>query len=230
MRKLIDDIVGLFFPDCCLGCDRPLVKGEELICVYCRFGIPKTAFHLQSFHEGVQLVGGHFPLEFVLAYLYFDGESRVQQMIHRLKYFRQPALAYQLGVEYGKILVECNHPVTAVDALIPVPMTSAKQRKRGYNQSEVFAQGLSSVLAIPVLNKVLRRKENSQSQVGKGRRARFQNLAAAIELGDPGELAGKHVLLVDDVLTSGATVVACAKPLVIAAVDRISVVAIARKR
>lgn len=223
-------LVDLLFPDCCSGCDRPLVSGESLICVKCRYEIPRTDFHRQVLHEGTQLVAGQFPLGFVLSYLYFDDDSRVQHMLHQLKYLNRPALAYALGVEYGNILKEFEHGCLQADAIVPVPMGSAKLRKRGYNQSEVFAQGLGTAMGLPVWPHALGRRSRSQTQVGKGRAARFLNLSSAFFPKASDMLVGSHVLLADDVLTSGATVVACANALMEVGVDRVSVVTIARKR
>lgn len=230
IRNHVNSLMDLFFPDCCQACDQPLMRGEELICVKCRYEVPYTDFHLMDCHEGVKLLGGQFPLASVLAYMYFDTESRVQRMIHRIKYFNKPVLAYRLGVEYGEILTACGHPCLEADAIVPVPMSPERRRKRGYNQSEVFASGLSSVMGLPVWSGALRRKPGSPTQVGKGRQERFRNISTAILPGDRSALSGAHVLLADDVLTSGATVIACADMLMEASIDRISVVTIARKR
>lgn len=231
IRDYFDSLLGLIFPTGCPGCERVLAEGEYMICTYCRFGLPYTNFHQHSGHEAAQLFWGITPVEFVLSYLHFRSESKVQQIIHHMKYKNMPGLARYFGKEYGTLLIDHNHPITEADALIPVPMQKQKETKRGYNQSEMFALGLSDIWHIPVVSTVLKRKSSNQSQIGKGRLERFLNTGEAFDLvGLQETLTNARVVLVDDVLTTGATLSACAEALYKGGVSQVSVLTMARKR
>ncbi len=230
LRYHLNNFLDLFFPVCCAGCDRPLVLGEQLICTHCRYHLPVTGFHTDPDNEGVRLLGGQVPLVSVLSYLYFDDESRVQQMIHHFKYLGLQELGRKFGEEYGQLLRDSGHESTHANLIVPVPIQAAKLRKRGYNQSQVFAEGIAAILNIPICPDVLSKSPRIKTQVGKGRLARFENLAGAITANEKSaEIQDKHILLADDVLTTGATIVACANALLDAGAGRVSVVTLARK-
>lgn len=230
LRHHLRSLLDLFFPVCCAGCDRPLVLGEELICTHCRYHLPMTGFHTDPDNEGVRLLGGQVPLTFVLSYLYFDDGSRVQQMVHHFKYLGMQELGRKFGEEYGRLLRDSGHGITGADLIVPVPIQAARLRKRGYNQSQVFAEGLAAALDIPIRPEVLSKNPRIRTQVGKGRAARFENLAGAVTVsGKCAEIQGKHILLVDDVLTTGATIAACAGALLGAGAGCVGVVTLARK-
>lgn len=229
IRSYLEDFLELFFPECCAGCGRTLIRKEDFICIYCRYALPQTNFHRVDDHEAARLFWGLVPFQFVLSYLYFKDMSSVQQIIHHFKFKNKPLLASYFGKEYGRKLIWKNHPVTQADVLIPVPMQPKKLRKRGYNQSEYFALGLAEILEIPLCSTALKRQNGSVSQIGKNRLDRFQNIGNAIEPGYLDGLAGKHIVLVDDVLTTGATLAACAEVLLKADISMISVITFARK-
>lgn len=226
----LSNFLDLFFPKCCAGCDRPLVQGEKNICTHCRYTLPFTDFHKDPMNEGVRLLGGQLPLETVLSYLYFDDDSRVQQMVHQFKYLGLLELGRSFGRDYGRLLKQAAHPSLQADWIVPVPIQTSKLRKRGYNQSEVFAEGLAESLKIPLQSHVLAKEPGVKTQVGKGREARFANLSRAIKINEHStDIQGKYILLVDDVLTSGATIVACAEKLLEGGAGKVGVVTLARK-
>ena len=223
--------IDLFFPCCCVGCARPMVEGERYVCAACLFHLPETNYHLDDRNEAALSLGGQFPLGFIVCFLLFEDRSVVQQIIHHFKYLGMHGLGRNFGVKYGKILRDSAHQVCEADFLIPVPMQPNKLRRRGYNQSLIFAQGLAEELLLPVLPTGLIKIKNTTTQVGMARKKRFENLAGVFKTNVEEEsLVGKHVVLVDDVLTSGATIIRCSEALVAAGVARISVVTLARKR
>lgn len=231
VEKWLIDFSHLLYPVCCAGCDRPLYLGEHLLCTSCRYHLPITDFHLDPINEGVQLLGGQFPLDFVLCYLRFEEASRVQNMVHNFKYRGGQELGFGLGKAYGELLCAVEHACLRSDILLPIPMQVKKLKKRGYNQAEVFANGISEATKIPLRNDLLSKSPKVQTQVGKSRAARFENLEKAYEyVGEADELKNQSVILVDDVLTSGATIAACAQVVLEAGAKSIGVITLARKR
>lgn len=229
LTRHLHHFLDLFFPECCAGCERPLVLREKWICSHCRYFLPVTDFHKDPNNEGVRLMGGLVRLETVLSYLYFEDESRVQHMVHHFKYLGLGGLGKSFGREYGQMLKNAGHACLNADLIVPVPIQAAKMRKRGYNQSQLFAEGLSEVMEIPILPHVLKKNPGVKTQVGKGRLQRFENLAEAIVADENHKVEGKYILLADDVLTSGATLVACASVLLEAGAGKVGVVTLARK-
>lgn len=231
VEKWLNDFSHLFYPVCCAGCDRPLYLGEKLLCTSCRYHLPLTDFHLDPFNEGVQLLGGQFPLDFVLCYLRFEERSRVQNMVHNFKYMGAKELGYELGKAYGALLCAVEHSCMNSDILLPIPLQNKKLKKRGYNQAEVFASGIAEATKIPLRTDLLIKNPKVQTQVGKGRSERFENLEKAYEyIGAADDLKNQSVILVDDVLTSGATITACAQVVLEAGAKSIGVITLARKR
>jgi len=230
IKHQLDYFLDLFFPVCCAGCDRPLVRGEKWICSFCRYSLPLTDFHKDPQNEGVRLLGGQVPLETVLSYLYFEDDSSVQQMVHHFKYLGLWELGKSFGREYGTLLKMYDHKCLSADLIVPVPIQLAKLRRRGYNQSAIFGEGLAEAMNIPIEPHALIKDPKIKTQVGKGRVERFENLSNAIL---PNEskpvIEGKYILLVDDVLTSGATIVASANALLQGGATKIGVVTLARK-
>jgi ComF family protein len=169
---------------------------------------------------------GRVPCEGVAAYLFFRKGSKVQHLLHRLKYKGQHQIGTFLGQLYGQILVE-QPPFNTAQLIIPVPLHPKRQRERGYNQSEMFANGLGKAMAIPVSPQNLVRSNTSETQTRKSRAERWDNVKQIFSVTDPAALEGKHILLVDDVFTTGATIEACATALFKACNVKISVVTIA---
>ena len=231
LKQWVQHFLQLWFPPCCAACDRPLVENERFICLECQYHLPITNFHVDSFNEGVQLIGGQFPLDFVACFLRFEERSRVQNIVHQFKYFGNKQLGFSLGQSYGNLLKKNQHPCLSSDALIPIPAQGTTKKKRGYNQSQVFAEGLATELNLPIISDVLYKLPSVESQVGKGRAARFDNLEQAYQcIENEGRLQGKKVILVDDVLTTGATISSCANALFMQGVTSVGVIALARKR
>lgn len=215
------DFLSLLFPNLCCGCGTSLFRGEVHICNKCLYNLPYTDHHLHPENKVARQFWGRIPCRAAMAMLFFRKGGRVQQMIHHLKYSNQP----ELGIKLGKLLGERLLLAPAyqhIDLIMPVPLHKKRERQRGYNQSACIAEGIAEVLQIPMSSTHLLRKFSTDSQTKKGRYHRFENMAMAFEVRNPEQLKDKHILLVDDVLTTGATLEACGLELMKCGVHRLS--------
>ena len=228
LRSLLADLVALFFPRPCLACRAPLVAGEAHLCTTCRAVLPYTDYHLllPADNPLARRFWGKLPVQQVLSYLRFVRHGRVQQLLHQLKYQGQSQIGSALGQLYGAELAAAGLG-QAFDLIVPVPLHRRKLARRGYNQAEAFATGLAAALRCPSAAHALRRTEYTTSQTRKGRAERWQNVATVFEVVEPATVAGRHILLVDDVLTTGATLEACGTALLAAGARAISIATIA---
>ena len=209
LKDFLSDFAALFFPDLCAACGKNLFKGESEICHSCIYKLPLTQFHADPENRVARQFWGRIDILQAGAYLYFQKGTRVQNLLHQLKYNKRPEVGKRLGELYGYELAQS--PVfIKPDLVIPVPLHPKKLKKRGYNQSSSIAEGLGKILDIPVSEDNLYRKSHTETQTKKSRFARYENMKEAFDLRNPEALAGKHVLLVDDVLTTGSTLEACA--------------------
>lgn len=211
MNKVLryaEDFFSLFFPQLCSGCGKNLFKNEIVICTDCVYNLPYTNFHVYNDNPVAKQFWGRIPFTTAGAYLHFQKGSRVQNLMHQLKYNNKPDVAFKLGEMYG-LQIRDSAAFQSLDAIIPVPLHPAKQKKRGYNQSEYLAQGLGQSLKVPV-NLNLNRKVFTETQTRKSRFVRYENMKDVFVISEKQGLEHKHVLLVDDVVTTGATIEACA--------------------
>lgn len=220
INRYLKDLASLFFPKTCVGCGAPLVYSEKLICTSCWYHLPFTFSP-----NGI----GNLSTGPSVSFLYLLGSSRVQRIIYELKYHNRPEIGTLLGEKYGMILHE-TAPFNEADVIIPVPLHPQKLRKRGYNQSAYFAQGLARSMRKPVARQCLIRHRVTESQTTKNRYERYQNMEGAFRLNNVEAVAGKHVLLVDDVLTTGATLEACSLVLLAGGAIKVSAATIAKAR
>lgn len=228
LRPLLADLLALFFPRPCLACRAPLVAGEAHLCTPCRAELPYTDYHLLPPERNplARRFWGKLPVRHTLSYLRFQRHGRVQQLLHQLKYQGQAGVGHALGQLYGAELAAAGLG-PEFELIVPVPLHRRKLARRGYNQAEAFATGLAAALPCPSAAHALRRTEHTASQTRKGRAERWQNVATVFEVAAPAAVAGRHILLVDDVLTTGATLEACGAALLAAGARAISIATIA---
>jgi ComF family protein len=204
----LDDFFALFFPALCPACQKNLFKNESVICTDCIYHLPYTNFHLEKDNRVARQLWGRISFDISSAFLYFHKGSRVQNLLHQLKYNGKPEIGVKLGEMYGQILAAAAN-YKAADFIIPVPLHPGKLKSRGYNQSEHFGKGLSNALGIPLLPNTLRQRISTGTQTKRSRFSRYENMKEVFEVTNPESITGKHVLLVDDVITTGATIEAC---------------------
>ena len=204
----LSDFASLIYPRVCNGCGNALFRHEELVCNLCYFSLPKTNFHLNPENIVQKIFYGRADVKLASSFLLFQKKGTVQKMLHALKYKSKPEVGHLLGKWYGADLKKTN-TFADCDYIIPVPLHKKRLRKRGYNQSEYFARGLSEELNIPVLTDVLLKKHFTETQTYKTREERWQNTLHSFEIKNGELLKDKNILLVDDVITTGATTEAC---------------------
>jgi ComF family protein len=208
--SLLRDFVNLVYPDLCCACGDVLQEQENLICLHCETELPRTNFHLHRDNPMERIFWGRIPIEKAAAFVYFYKSSHVQEVMHRIKYKGAKEAAHRLGLWYGR---DINDATAFIDAamLIPVPLHRKKEKQRGFNQSEWFAKGLSESTGIPVNTTALAREQWSETQTKKSRYLRWENVKEIFKVKDASAFEGKHVIIVDDVITTGATIEACAR-------------------
>ncbi len=224
--EILNSIVGLLLPHTCCACNIKLQPWEEQICALCLMEIPLSDHHLDQENAVAQTFWGRVRLEQAGSYFLFYKASRFQIILHRLKYEHRPEIGVGLGRLFGARLLHSGAYLLP-DVIVPVPLHRQRLRKRGYNQSERIAKGLALSLDRPLRTDLLLRKAKTQTQTRKSRADRYQNVQGKFHTPRPDELVNLHMLLVDDVITTGATIEACAEELLKIEGVRVSVVSLA---
>ena len=211
-RDWLYSILNLFCPRVCAACGETLLKDEETVCLKCRYTLPFTGYENHADNPLAQVFYGRVRFHAVTACFFFAKSGKVQHLIHELKYKNNPEAGVFLGQELGKTIKDA--PLfQGIDYLIPVPLHPRREKQRGYNQSLLIAQGINEVTGIPIGDKYLIRAVYTTTQTKKSADERHKNVKDIFEVRFPEELEGKHVLLIDDVLTTGATLESCAHQL-----------------
>ena len=223
---MIKSLFNLFFPKACLGCSQFLLNNESVICTECRHNIPLTHHHLYSDNEVMTKFYGRLPLEHGSSLMYFHKKGIVQELIHNLKYRNHQEIGTFLGNWYAEDLKEIakKHDFSEI---IPVPLHKKRLQERGYNQVTTFCEALSKNLHINYNDKLLFRNLYSKTQTKKNKEQRNEVTKSLFDVTFTEADYDKHFLLVDDVITSGATLEACAKALLKIPNAKISIVTIA---
>jgi ComF family protein len=202
--SFIDDFISLLYPRVCAACGNSLFKNEEVICTFCLYHLPKTNYHLMDDSPLDKVFWGRAQLAQTAALYNFQKKGKVQHLIHQLKYKGRMDVGVYMGKILGADLVK-TEAFQDITKVIPVPLHPAKQRKRGYNQSEQIAIGLAKAMNIEMDATSFVRTFNTETQTRKSRFARWENVKEIFKVTTPDELANRHILLVDDVITTGAT-------------------------
>jgi ComF family protein len=226
LYDLWDDILSLLFPRLCYACGNHLLRNENLICTECYVLIPRTNYHLEDDNPAAKLFWGRCKIEKAAAFSFYNKDSRIRKLIHNLKYKGIKELGPELGRIYGESLKRSEF-LKDIDVIIPVPLHPSKKRSRGFNQADLIAEGFSSATGIPVDYGSLARVTVTETQTRRSRYERWKNVEGIFSLISPGLVSGRHVLLVDDVITTGSTLEACANELLRAENVKVSVIAIA---
>ena len=217
---------NLFFPKLCLACNYKAPPRNQDFCLKCLKELPKTTYHFEVENDFTKRFWGRVKLEAGASMYLFAKKSRVKNLIHNLKYQGQKQIGETVGKYYGRQL-KSSPLFQEIDLIVPVPLHWKKERMRGYNQSFHFALGLSETMDLPILKDGLIRNVYGDSQTKKSKEERLQNAMNDFEVNRPNELKGKHILLVDDVLTTGATIEGCSTKLLELEGTKVSAVTIA---
>ncbi len=219
-------LLDLISPRLCVVCGCRLSVTEEILCAKCNFHLPRTDFHRDACdNEMARLFWGQIPIERATALFFYEAHAETANIIYELKYKNHP----EIGETIGRLLAREIQPsgfFDGIDVIVPIPLAKRRQRQRGYNQSQEIARGVGEVTGLPIDDRVVRRTAFEGSQTSKGRWERNENVEHVFELADTETVHGKHLLLIDDVVTTGATVLACAQELAKAGDVKISVLAL----
>ena len=209
-KKLITSATHLFYPHLCIGCGSDLLPTSSLLCLGCINELPHTDFETFANNPLEKIFIGRVPLVAATSGFYFNKGNLIKYLIHDLKYKGNKEAGIYLSEKMGKKMLESNR-FNNIDYLIPLPLFAEKEYKRGFNQAEIICQGLSNTMSIPVLTKNIVRIRFTETQTKKHRTERWENVNESFKVTDPTVLQDKHILLVDDVITTGATLDACAQ-------------------
>lgn len=226
LLSFLSDFISLFYPRLCFACNKGLLKHEVVLCTECMYNLPKTHFHLMENNPVSNQFYGKINFNAAASYYYFSKGGKVQHLIHQFKYKGYQEIGLFIGKIYGRELLK-SELYGNVDFIVPIPLHHSKAIKRGYNQSEVFAQGLALSMGAIVNTTSLVRIYDSETQTHKNRFDRWENVKEIFKLNNDGSLIGKHVLLVDDVITTGSTLEAAGHVLMQIPGIKISVCSIA---
>jgi ComF family protein len=205
-------LAHLFFPHICCGCGTDLLSDKTIFCIYCLGSMPLTGFEQHTGNPVEKIFWGRAEIHAASAHLYFTKKSAVQQSLHRFKYKGRKEIGSYFGKCMGHELKNCGRFQTC-QLILPLPLFASREKKRGYNQAAILSEGISAVMHLPVFNDALVRIKGTATQTHKNRIQRWQNMEDKFRVRRKEQLAGRHILLIDDVITTGATLEACAQTL-----------------
>jgi ComF family protein len=224
--NLLHDFLFLLYPDTCAACQTALQNQEKVFCTACRYFLPYTHYHRRHDNPVSRLFYGRINLAAATACFTFQKAGHVQELIHQFKYKGRKEVGLDIGRMLGRELKDAPD-FKDTELIVPVPLHPQKLKKRGFNQSEIFAQGLAESMGLKLDTQSLVRTTATDTQTRKSRFHRWENVEATFRLQFPENIQGKHILLVDDVVTTGATLEACGNVLLKEEGVRVSVAAMA---
>lgn len=226
IKPLIQSLLSLFYPQTCPVCNRILIDGEKFICMHCLFQIPRTHYHLASQNQAEERFRGKIPIRKASAFLYYSKGGKTQKVIAEIKYKGNFRMGEWIGEIMAGEMIRSSF-FEDIDMIVPVPLHKKRERQRGYNQAEAISKGVGKGCNIPVNNTCLIRKSGNSTQTRKSIFERWLNTQGIFEVRYPEQVNGKHVLIIDDVLTTGSTIEACAASLLKCKNVKISILTLA---
>ena len=220
-KEIKDAVLHLLFPHVCVGCGSDILHEESVLCMKCIDAMPETNFELHPNNPVEKTFWGRLPLTGATAQFYFTKESLMQHLMHQFKYKGNKELGMQLGKIMGEQIKKSAR--FEADALVPLPLFAAKEKRRGYNQAAILCEGMAEAMNLTVLDKIISRPRHTETQTKKGRIERWKNMEGKFILSDADAIKNMHLLLVDDVVTTGATLEACGNELLKAENVRLSI-------
>ena len=228
-KSLIDDFIYTIFPSLCLMCNEDQPVKDGILCFHCLSSLPLTDHFEIRENDALEHFEGRIQISQAASLLYFQKDSDIQNLLHNLKYKGQDSIGTFFGQRIAEKMEKSPYFIKP-DVIVPIPIHTKKERIRGYNQSTLIANGISDVLKIPVVDDVLIKSTNTGSQTSLHRSERVKNVTNSFEILDQSAFSGRHILLVDDVLTTGATLEVAAQQLLTCNPSKISVVTLAIAR
>jgi ComF family protein len=226
LSNITNDFLHLFFPHNCEGCGTDVLQHDQLLCAACKEKLPQTGYCITPHNPVEKVFYGRLPLQAAAAAWHFTKASLLQHLVFQLKYRNNPAIGVYLGRLLGHELMHAP-AFNTIQALVPMPLHPKKQHVRGYNQAQAICQGITAVWHKPIVTTAIVRASFTDTQTHHNRLERWENMKNVFQLQQPGLIQGKHVLLVDDVITTGASIEACGNVLLQATDSLLSVAALA---
>lgn len=204
MKQYVESLFSLFYPQTCENCSRPLIQHEDVLCLHCYQSLPKTDYHLQQINPLNVSFKGRAMINNAYAFLKFNKKGIAQNLVHKLKYKNGAQIGELMGRWMAQDLL--RKPLPDYDAIIPVPLHKTRRRSRGYNQAEKICIGLSDSLGVKLENRIIKRTQNFRTQTKKGKVDRWQDADQLYTIDKLPKEIPTRVLVVDDVITTGATI------------------------
>lgn len=227
LKKILSDTIHLFYPSICQGCGSDNIIQDQLLCLNCINILPRTNYASLPGNALEKIFAGRLSIISAHSEFYFTKGKLVQHLIHQLKYKNNKDLGFYLGEMMGRTLLKSGR-FSDLDYLVPLPLFPEKEFKRGYNQAEIICNGMSETMNIPVLKNIVCRQHATETQTRKHRTERWENVAESFVVKHPEKIQGKKVLLVDDVVTTGATLEACGHVILQANASALSIATLAK--
>ena len=226
IRKLIEDFVSLIYPVVCAGCNGELARSEQVLCTRCRAGLPRTYNFHHPYNELYLKFKGRIPIKYAFSFLTYSKSGATKKLLQTLKYYGNRDLGKVMGEMYGSELADWGYK-NVFDVIVPVPLHKKRLKERGFNQSEAFAEGLATFLHGEIFPGAVIRTKSTLSQTQFKGEERWKNVQNIFQVVNPEKFEGKDLLLVDDVITTGATIESLAVELVKYNPKSLSIAAIA---
>ena len=226
IQEAAQSLLHLFFPQTCAGCGSDAIDKEQLLCLRCLQQLPVTDFYPHQGNATERMLMGRFRFLHAASYLFYTQGSVIQRLMHQFKYRQRKDIGHFFGKRMAEAMQQSNR-FTGINALVPLPLHPRKEKQRQYNQATILCEGISQQLHLPILTSAVTRISTAGSQTSRNRTDRWENINGSFVLSNPHQLANRHILLVDDVITTGATIEACSRELLRAGIASLSICTLA---